>query len=236
MQILAIILPFLNYAAFLSVARISSRPTLRLTSKASFASRVRSTLPSRETVTTVLFILDTLLITLTSSALSTQTLTCGLESRWQQLFIAKDENTIRAIQDRFECCGFRSVKDKAWPFPGTGVSAKACVERYGWERSCEGHWTAEGRSVLGMIIGVGLGVVVLKIIFLFAVRHRPEWFHGERGQSVFGRLSEGRIVGEEGEDEEGRESGRFLDEPERASSGDRMANGLEQGDRFSRTV
>ena len=112
---------------------------------------------------TVLFILDTVLITLASTALSGTTLTCKLESRWQQLFIAKDGGTIQAIQDSLKCCGFRTVRDKAWPFPEKGVGAEACVKRFGWQNSCEGIWTAEGRSMLRMMIGVGVGLVAIKV-------------------------------------------------------------------------
>ncbi|MCJ1387673.1 hypothetical protein MMC18_000516 [Xylographa bjoerkii] len=214
-HILAIILPFLTYATLFAVTKTSSHQTLRLTGKASFATRVRSALPSRETVTTVLFILDTVLITLATAALSTPTLTCGLESRWRQSFMAKDESTIRSIQDRLECCGFRSAKDKAWPFPAKGVSAEACVKRFGWERSCEGIWTAEEASVLRMVIVVGVGVAVMK--------------------GDFGRFGEGRIVGEEGEEEEGGGMDRFLDEPEGRTAGGRTANRHEQGERLLAT-
>ncbi|MCJ1398199.1 hypothetical protein MMC11_001396 [Xylographa trunciseda] len=235
-HILAIILPVLTYATLFAITRISSPSTLRLTSKASLSSRLRSAVPSRETAITVLFILDTVLITLASSALATPTLTCGLESRWRQLFVAKDEGTIRTIQERLECCGFRSVKDKAWPFPAKGVGVQACVERFGWERPCEGVWTAKERSVLGMIIGVGVGVVMMKIVFFSAVRLRPEWFYGERGQNEYERVSAGRIVDEEGVDEDGSEGGRFLNQPERTVSGDRMANGHGQGERLLNTV
>ena len=136
---------------------------LRLTGKASSASCFRFTLPSREIALTILFVLDTLLITLASTALSEPALTCGLASRWQQMFQAKDGDTIQAIQDSLECCGFRTVTDKAWPFPAKGVDAKACVTKFGWRKSCKGIWTAEGRSMLGMIIGVGVGVVVMKV-------------------------------------------------------------------------
>jgi len=232
-QVLAIILPFLTNATLFVVTKVSPRPMLRLTGKASSASCIRFTLPSREIAITGLFILDTILITLASTALSNPTLTCGLESLWQQLFIAKDRRTIQAIQDSLECCGFRTVRDKAWPFPAKGVDAEECIKRSGWDKPCEGTWTAEGRSVLGMIIGVGVGVVVIKIIYLLTMSVRPEWFHSERGQGDFGRLSEGRIMEEEGEDEEGGGGGRFLDEPERTASSSRMMNGREQGERLS---
>ena len=264
-QILAIILPLLTNAILFAITKSSPNRPLRLTGKVSSTSGVRFPLPSCEIAVTILFILDTLLITLASTARSQPTLTCGLESRWQQMFVAKDGARTRAIQDSLRCCGFRSIKDKAWPFPAKGVGVGACVERFGWQTACEGDWTAEARSMLGMMIGVGMGVVVIKvsnilvvrgslsrfccyetrtmkksnpadlccqIIFLLAVRFRPEWFHGERGQSVFGRLNEGRIMDEEREDDERRRGHRFLDEPERTASGGRIVNEHEEGERL----
>ena len=163
MHFLSIILPFLNYAILYAFTRSSFRQTLSTTVKPSFSSRLRASLPSSQTAATALFTLDALLLTLASTAVSDPSLTCGLERRWRQFFMAKDEITIRAIQDTLMCCGFRTVKDQAWPFPAKGVSAGACTERFGRERACEGLWTAEGRAVLWMVVGVGAGITAMKV-------------------------------------------------------------------------
>lgn len=158
---LAIILPFLTYSTLYT---FTSRPSPHylIPPKSSPMSRLQSLVPNRQISLIVLFILDSLLLTLASTALSPSTFNCALERRWVELFRAKNESAIRAIQDQLECCGFRAVKDKAWPFPAKGVGAGACAERYGRTRPCEVPWSAVEREVLRTMIGVGVGVVVLK--------------------------------------------------------------------------
>ncbi|ROW06389.1 hypothetical protein VMCG_04283 [Cytospora schulzeri] len=55
---------------------------------------------------------------------------CELSTLWQRLFRGKNDKTIRAIQDAFECCGFRSIKDMAWPFPPTDILSCILARRY----------------------------------------------------------------------------------------------------------
>lgn len=57
-----------------------------------------------------------------------QSLSCGLEDTWRKLFSSKDERAIRAVQDAFNCCGLRSINDRAWPFRGDAHAAGNCVE------------------------------------------------------------------------------------------------------------
>ena len=82
---------------------------------------------------------------------------CGLSTIWQRLFRSKDAQSVKAIQDAFECCGFRSVKDMAWPFPPVDV---ACAQRFDRALPCLGPWT----SALQRSAGVELGVVVVVAI------------------------------------------------------------------------
>lgn len=78
---------------------------------------------------------------------------CELSTRWQQLFRAKDERAIRAIQEALQCCGFRTVKDMAWPFPPTGIQ---CSARFDRTSACQGPWT----NTLQRSAGVNFGVVL----------------------------------------------------------------------------
>lgn len=82
---------------------------------------------------------------------------CSLSTIWQHLFRAKDAQSVKAIQDAFECCGFRSVKDMAWPFPPVDVE---CAQRFDRALPCRDLWT----TALQRSAGVGLGVVVLVAI------------------------------------------------------------------------
>lgn len=87
--------------------------------------------------------------------------TCELSTLWQRLFRGKNDQAIRAVQDTFECCGFRSVKDMAWPFPPAAVP---CTTRFDRDLACHGPWT----SALQRNSGVQFGVVV--VVGLLQVR------------------------------------------------------------------
>ncbi|MCJ1474943.1 hypothetical protein MMC13_003603 [Lambiella insularis] len=216
-HILAIVLPFLNYLT-LYPTQTTDPSTRLLPIKPSRRSRLQTLLPPRQVTLTALFILDAILLTLASTALSSPAFSCVLERHWRDLFMTKNEDAIRGIQDKLECCGFRVVKDQAWPFPAKGVTAGTCAERYGRTRSCEGPWSAEENAVLGMVVGVGVGVVVLKILFLLLERFRPGWFQRGGERDKYAPLAAGRVVDEE-EDGGGAERGRFLDEPEGGADG-----------------
>ncbi|KAK7724310.1 hypothetical protein SLS64_000644 [Diaporthe eres] len=89
---------------------------------------------------------------------------CGLSSIWVRLFRTKDAQSVKAIQDAFECCGFRSVKDMAWPFPPVDI---ACAQRFDRALPCRGPWT----SALQRSAGVELGVIV--VVAILQVRKAP---------------------------------------------------------------
>lgn len=106
-------------------------------------------------------ILTTVLATLYSLDLvPSATRDCELSTRWQQLFRTKDEPAIRAIQDALQCCGFRSARDMAWPFPPTGVQ---CSARFDRAMACQGPWTAALERNAGLNFGVVLAVGVLQV-------------------------------------------------------------------------
>lgn len=89
---------------------------------------------------------------------------CELSTRWEHLFRTKDAWSVRAIQEAFHCCGFRTVKHMAWPFPPTEVQ---CAERFDWTLACQGPWTGSLQRTAGANFGVVLAVGLLQ------VRHPP---------------------------------------------------------------
>lgn len=99
-------------------------------------------------------------------------LRCSLLERWQDLFRAKDADSIRAIQDGLECCGFSSVRDMAYPFPNSSNGgAKACAQTYGRTESCIDGWRWAERMCAGMMVGVAAGVFVWMVgLFLLLMR------------------------------------------------------------------
>lgn len=52
--------------------------------------------------------------------------TCALGDQWQKMFSAHDKTRIKRIQDELQCCGFKTTKHMAWPWP-----AGQCVKDTG---------------------------------------------------------------------------------------------------------
>lgn len=91
-------------------------------------------------------------------------LQCGLESRWKQLWSAHKTdrnaaNTIRAIQDALECCGFNSVRDRSWPF----TTPATCAETFNRGQSCAGPWRKMEQITAGLLLLVAVTVFIIKV-------------------------------------------------------------------------
>ncbi|POS88397.1 hypothetical protein EPUL_000049 [Erysiphe pulchra] len=124
-------------------------------------------------------------------------LNCALGERWQELFVNKDVQAIRAIQDNLECCGFRSVKDRAWPFKSNQPSS--CAQTYGRSQSCLVPWRRSEKTNASLIFLVVIVVFVTKVsamIFVITKSTKTKrhliTFEGDEPQGVqrngFGRL------------------------------------------------
>jgi hypothetical protein len=72
-----------------------------------------------------------------------QLLDCGLEGKWQRLYSSHDRQAIERIQNAFDCCGFRSVKDRTWP-------RDQCGESYGRDTACLQPWRASMQRTSGL--------------------------------------------------------------------------------------
>lgn len=106
-------------------------------------------------------ILTTILATLYFQDLvPSDTRACELSTRWQRLFRTKDALSIKTIQDALECCGFRSVRDMAWPFPPTEVQ---CAARFDRGLACREPWTGALQRSAGVNFGVVLAVGLLQV-------------------------------------------------------------------------
>lgn len=112
----------------------------------------------------LLFIYDTVIATLTLTYMvPPSSLKCNLEGRWAWLFSHKDAEIIRRIQDRHQCCGFNSVRDRAWPFPDGRHAATACYEAFGRQRSCFEGWRQDEQVTGGLMLLVAVMGFFLKV-------------------------------------------------------------------------
>jgi hypothetical protein len=152
---LSTLLPLLNLGAFAHVLALpSSTPSNTLVR--------RSTLPLL-----FLLIIDTVIITLSSTHLDSEANACALFKRWQTWFQHHDAEKIKHVQDLLQCCGFATTKHMPFPFPDGSnkhpVPATRCVELTGRTRSCEGPWAQAEKGVAGTVLAVGVVLAVGKV-------------------------------------------------------------------------
>ncbi|KAI9707828.1 MAG: hypothetical protein M1820_004433 [Bogoriella megaspora] len=192
----ALVLPpvcglFIEAATSLTRKGAPRRDALTLTSTSS-----TSSLPLILTLGALL-VYESVVATLAGSYLApVDRLTCGLQERWQSLWINKDEEAIQAIQSGLLCCGLRSTRDMAWPFEH-GKSAAfpqgRCVEMTGRTDRCLDLWRGEQQKVAGMLLVVAVGVFLWKAIIISIPTGSPSWFarlFDENGQPLERRALE----------------------------------------------
>lgn len=106
---------------------------------------------------------ETVIATLAGIHLSPPgSLNCALRETWESLFRTKDAGSIRRIQDGFNCCGFNSPRDMAFPFPDAHHGSDACLVRFERSGACLEPWRQEEQKVAIMLLVVPLAVFVWK--------------------------------------------------------------------------
>lgn len=193
---------------------------------------------------TIIFIYSTVVMTLLGTHTGPPSgLNCGLEERWRRMFVHKDEQGIRTIQDVFRCCGFLTSHDKAWPFPDKSHDAFACEKALNRKNSCFKPWKAEEQRLAGILMTVVGLVFVWQIAIIVSPTRQDSWVH----QVLPDRVS--RFLGEQSEDDNPRRAidylptanvGRYSDRVEEADSdsedGHRTHNAIENGVRQVRNA
>jgi len=148
-------------------------------------------------------------------------LICGLGDRWMKLFMANDGDAIRAIQDSFKCCGFKTIKDNAFPFG----QPSECSEIFGYTKSCLKAWRKAEQINAGLLLLVAVVVFVLKVLSVIALLSSSSWTE-PRWVRRFSRFRSGAAEEAEGGDnratmrrliEEGSGPEGYHDEPSEES-------------------
>lgn len=93
-------------------------------------------------------------------------LSCHLEQQWQSYFQAKDTQSIRAIQDGFQCCGLRSIRDRAWPFKDRNHGDNACEVQLGYRQSCFMPWSEQQQTASWMVFAAAALSWAVKVSFM----------------------------------------------------------------------
>ena len=158
----------------------------------------------------------TILGTLFSSDIaSSEGQQCRLETQWKRFWTGHDEQAIRHIQDVFKCCGFRTVKDRAWPFPhgNPNDTQPSCAVQFNRDVPCIGPWekALQRNNSIGLFIVVVVALLqVGGMLFLWwsKARDGPAWARGFGGSATSqgyeqGQATQSLLQGVE-DDEEGR--------------------------------
>jgi hypothetical protein len=164
-SIIAIILPivgFLNTACYPGFRRATKSSPNRVAQLGPLVVQVLQAL-----ITTIL---ATLLL---ERAVPSDVTNCMMENQWMSMFRAHDAGSIRRIQDAFDCCGLNSVRDRAYPFPGTAPSN--CAATYGRRTACREPWQGalQTTALADFVVVVGVGVI--QIMGLFIVKEGANW-------------------------------------------------------------
>lgn len=75
---------------------------------------------------------------------------CTADRQWLRMFQSKSDIAIRGIQTRLRCCGYNSMRDRAWPFPSRTVNADTCERTQGYYIACGGLWRQELQLAAGL--------------------------------------------------------------------------------------
>ncbi|KUJ07396.1 uncharacterized protein LY89DRAFT_365263 [Mollisia scopiformis] len=121
-------------------------------------------------------IYETIVVTLSLTyILPPSSLVCGLHDRWQKLY-AQKSSAIRTIQDSFDCCGFKTVGDRSFPFQDS--KRPTCAADYHRSSSCWEQWRQAEQTNAGLLLLVAVIVFIVKvlsILSLLTTREDSSW-------------------------------------------------------------
>ncbi|KAF4972375.1 hypothetical protein FZEAL_9604 [Fusarium zealandicum] len=100
---------------------------------------------------------------------------CMLDTQWMHMFRTHDAGGIRRIQDKFDCCGLNSVKDRAYPFPGMAPSS--CAGTYGRRTACRGPWRGALQAAAGLDFAVVVVVFLMQLLSLRLMKEGTGWWN-----------------------------------------------------------
>ncbi|PQE06159.1 tetraspanin Tsp3 protein [Rutstroemia sp. NJR-2017a BBW] len=99
-----------------------------------------------------------------------ESLRCGLDDKWQKMYHDKNARQIRGIQDGLNCCGYKSVRDRAWPFLPSAEKPGNCAETTDRSQSCFGVWRQAEQINAGLLLLVAIIVFIVKVS-VFIIGH-----------------------------------------------------------------
>jgi len=92
----------------------------------------------------------------------------AMDLNWREMFVRKSLD-IESIQNSLHCCGFMTIKDRAYPFPGKGVSPTACTDTYGFTTPCSPALENLARSAALTFFLATLASILTKVMFSYII-------------------------------------------------------------------
>ncbi|RCI11354.1 hypothetical protein L249_7133 [Ophiocordyceps polyrhachis-furcata BCC 54312] len=106
-----------------------------------------------------------------------------LDARWNHLFLGRRRgdaaSPIELVQDSFDCCGFRTLDDRAFPFDGP----PSCADEYHRVRPCRIPWARAMQATSAIDFAVVLTVGLMQLLGLLLMRERTAWWTALRTQN-----------------------------------------------------
>ncbi|KAL4957017.1 hypothetical protein BDW69DRAFT_181031 [Aspergillus filifer] len=134
-----------------------------------------------------------------------------LEQQWQSFFVTKNSAAIQSIQDRYQCCGLRSIHDRAWPFKDKTHGDNACELQFGYNKPCIQQWASGQRRISWMVFVAVVGGLVVKVKFTQVSVRGASWLNsqfahtGRERQHISGpELENGEVNGHVGNEGDAR--------------------------------
>ncbi|KAI2615131.1 hypothetical protein GGR54DRAFT_309726 [Hypoxylon sp. NC1633] len=111
-----------------------------------------------------------------------QMLECSLEESWKLLWHNHDGRAIERIQDTFNCCGLRTVKDRGWP------NGRCMDLNKGRHNACLNSWRSSMQRSAGLefTIAIAVGLLQLVNLALFTLRSSED----RRAKVVYRQFTE----------------------------------------------
>lgn len=87
------------------------------------------------------------------------------------LFPVEERACYSDHQDTNQCCGLRSVHDRAWPFKDRDHGDNACEMQLGYHRSCLTPWRVQQQNVSWMIFAAAALIWATKVSHIRPLPH-----------------------------------------------------------------
>jgi len=181
------LLPILSVAAVQYLRAVSWRQTANSNSRKKGHSP--QLIEAATIATCALFLVDTVIITLSDNSIAPDQMDYPLSERWTQLWTSPTERgslhpAIEGIQDALHCCGFKSDSDKSYPFSDRVARPRDPDDEYLAQilpctaihpkrsgKPCYNRWLEQQQLSASLILTAAIGSALMKAAALLFIKY-----------------------------------------------------------------